>query len=122
MTMRLNQMPNSLIPPDELIQQWILQAPAYQNNGPNALEKFIATCAAQYGADVELDECCDWLINSKSSYPATVTSLRFYRRSSPINLKKQAIAILDRIQGSKQTWELEELEVVRRALDLVSSD
>jgi hypothetical protein len=40
-------------------------------------------------------------------------------RPKPLSLKEQSIALLDLIQGNQQLWQLEDLDVIRRALELI---
>lgn len=49
-----------ITPPSELVQQWRKSGPADAAVN-NAYECHIATCAAQWGADMELEACCEWM-------------------------------------------------------------
>jgi len=81
-------------------------------------EFHIATRAAQWGADQELEACCEWLHwQNLATHPELIPSLRAARRPKPPSLKEQSIALLDLIQGNKDSWQLEDLDVVRRALE-----
>ena len=50
---------------------------------------------------------------------ALVTDLRSTRRPKPPSLKEQALALIDLIQESKKMWQLDDLNVVRKALELI---
>ena len=72
----------------------------------------IITKAAQWGADQELEACCEALENWNSRIPP---NLRAARRPKSSSLKEQALEALDRMWngGSTHTdWEL-----FRRALE-----
>jgi hypothetical protein len=77
-------MTDPITPPPELVQQWYLDA-----TGP-LYEKEIAARAAQWGADQELEACCEWT----QGYAECGDSLRAARRPKPPSLKKQALAAL----------------------------
>ena len=40
-------------------------------------------------------------------------------RPKPLSLKEQSIALLDLIQGNQELWQLEDLDVIRRALESI---
>jgi hypothetical protein len=50
-----------------------------------------ANCAAQWGAEQELEACCRWLPKLP---PWSANDLRKHRRPKPPSLKEQAIAAL----------------------------
>jgi hypothetical protein len=67
-------------------------------NDSTPLPEYIATRAAQWGADQELKECC--LLLDSGEHAASYgchdgDSLRAIRRPKPLSLKKQACAALD---------------------------
>jgi hypothetical protein len=89
-----------ITPPPELVQQWghdaNLSGVPY-NDEHWAYEQHIATRAAQWGADHELEACCEWLVSEgwfKYEHEA-VEDLRAARRPKPPSLKKQALLVLD---------------------------
>ena len=102
-----NQHP--ITPPPELVREWI--EPSGYKVIPEWLHKLLQT-AAQWGADQELDACCEWL--NGGGYAGTGTSLRAARRPKPLSLKEQALEALDRMD---QLPTLEDMNVVRRALE-----
>jgi hypothetical protein len=111
-----------ITPPPELVQQW-RDVPEYATG----LEKLtmvtlttaklqeIATQAARWGADQELEACCEWVVNTRA-YDMTPGALRTARRPKPPSLKEQALQILDVTQKG---WGLAEvdLDTIRRALE-----
>ena len=114
-----------ITPPPELMQQW---AAEYWNDPGEPIgngEKYIATQAAQWGADQELEACCEWLGDAPVVYndngdlhPGSY--LRDARRPRP-SLKEQALARTDAIlndPGRALLVEVREtLELNRRALE-----
>jgi hypothetical protein len=113
-----------ITPPPELVQQWLcsddyLWGPLEQKSitiTANRLQN-VATQAAQWGADQELEACCKWLF--ESAYPHKVASvyLRTTRRPKPPSLKEQALELVRKIEGTGSPWALSELGVIRRALE-----
>jgi hypothetical protein len=104
-----------ITPPPELVQQWVNQFAGNQECMPEQI--YIARAAAQWGADQELEACCEWLQDPDLN--VDTYKLRAARRPKQSSLKEQSIALLDLIQGSKKTWQLEDLDVVRRALESI---
>lgn len=83
--------------------------------------------AYQAGADAELDECCNIALNDPVCGTAhqrrmLVNNIRTTRRPKSSNLKEQSIALLDLIQSSRKMWQLEDLNVIRQALEQLSDD
>jgi hypothetical protein len=104
---------NPITPPPGLVQQWTHE---YDRMDPRPnIEPFIATRAAQWGADQELEACCEWL--GQEGWSGESRQLRAARRPKPPRLKEQSIALIDRIQAAKETWDISELETIRRALE-----
>jgi hypothetical protein len=71
-----------------LVEQWRVKGSAVC--GPFAV--YIATQAAQWGADQELEACCEWL--DERVVLNGSTALRHARRPKPPSLKEQALAAL----------------------------
>jgi hypothetical protein len=85
-----NQHP--ITPPSELVQQWSVSSPIQHSDESWTYELFIAHQAARWGADQELEACCEWL----DDYLLAPKSgqLRAARRPKPPSLKEQALAAL----------------------------
>lgn len=81
----------SITPPPELVQQWWEEADQYQDD-PKTYFDYVATEAAQWGANQELNECCHLL---RLQGFDVVDDLRAARRPKPPSLKEQAIAVLE---------------------------
>jgi hypothetical protein len=102
-----------ITPPPELVAQWTEKAEHWEG----AYEIDIATQAARWGADQELEACCEVLdmVNS-SNYWSQV--LRSDRRPKPPSLKEQALADLDKIESSDRGgYAVADLTAIRRALE-----
>jgi hypothetical protein len=111
-----------ITPPPELVQQWFKQA--HESADPDnqlSYYDFIATAAAQWGADQELEACCKIMEDNKDYVCGGV--LRAIRRPKPPSLKEQALADLDSLiadlnnigMGFKTTN-------LRRALEALPND
>jgi hypothetical protein len=86
-----NQHP--ITPPPEMVQQW-MQGCYKSATKPDSYSDYIATQAAQWGADQELEACCEWLARNYD-YPQVNHPLRTARRPKPPSLKEQALVVLD---------------------------
>ena len=75
-----------ITPPLELVEQWF-------NYSPIDRGLTLATQAAQWGADQELEECCEWITGRDWTW--TSSQLRAARRPKPPSLKQQALAALE---------------------------
>jgi hypothetical protein len=109
--------PNAITPPPELVQQWDEECESGNNsevsNTFDALQWF-ASKAAKWGANQELEACCEWL----DDYLLAPKSgqLRAARRPKPPSLKEQALHKLDGLlldaPIDDTTW-----NTIRRALE-----
>jgi hypothetical protein len=72
-----------ITPPPELVQQWFDQAELATNR-----IHCIATRAAQWGSDQELEACCEWL----NADPELAQEFRTSRRPKPPSLKPSSQA------------------------------
>lgn len=99
-----------ITPSPELVQQW-------WDGTHGAFYEFeaVATQAARWGADMELEACVHYVDNVISGNKAR--ALRAIRRPKPPSLKEQSIALIDKIQSNKEMWQTDDLDVVRRALE-----
>jgi hypothetical protein len=113
-------MTHPITPPPELVQQWAQIPPVHQAVADHW--QHIATRAAQYGADQELEACCEYLVRCAQWEPEDVAELRAARRPKPPSLKEQSLALIDLIQGNREAWDISELDVVRRALEALPND
>ena len=116
-----------ITPPPELVQQWIREK--------DGLELVVAR-AAQWGADTELEACCEWIDASGSVFEYTdITKLgsnprvychsniakllRAARRPKPPSLKGQALVALNAIAtgANDMREQLYDFDTIRRALE-----
>jgi hypothetical protein len=104
-----------ITPSLELVQKWTDE---YIKAKPSCTgPELIATRAAQWGADQELEACCEW-VKSKQTYWAH-DELRAARRPKPPSLKKQALEQLDGIAAVFRMSHGGDLvcDTIRRALE-----
>jgi hypothetical protein len=83
-------MTNPITPPPELVQQWWEQADQYQDD-PKTYFDYVATEAAQWGADQELLACGNYLKQCAQWEEEDVTEFYNYRRPKPPSLRLQAL-------------------------------
>jgi hypothetical protein len=77
---------NFLVPLPEQIDEWFDDA-VRLNSTP---KYYIARQAAQWGADQELEACCEWFVRDWTDIE-TADKLRAARRPKPPSLKEQAL-------------------------------
>jgi hypothetical protein len=103
---------DSITPPPELVQQWDDEGtemfrPEYQLH--------LAARAAQWGADQELEACCEWVAVESIT---AATELRAWRRPKPPSLKEQALLQLDTLNADLAMHGRGcDLSQIRRALE-----
>jgi hypothetical protein len=83
-------------------------------------DQHIATVAAQWGADQELEACCEWV--KKVAIVQIADNLRAARRPKPPSLKEQALTALHAVAtGANDTREqYQDLDTIRRALEALN--
>ena len=110
-----------IVPPWELVQQW-REAPEFSALSPCVMVTVtttklqdIATQAAQWGADQELEACCEWFSVPCPSYGR---ELRNARRPKPPSLKEQALQALAEADVGLTELEWPQCsDTIRRALE-----
>ena len=107
-----------LVPPPELVEQWTAQG--VNREAGTSFMTWFATQAARWGADQELEACCEWLGDAPVVYndngdlhPGAY--LRDARRSKMLSLKEQALALLDKAEDP--SWDINDFSIVRKALE-----
>ena len=95
-----------IIPPEELVDKWVDEYHRAKVKHHN-LVIYIAGKAAQWGADAELDACCEWLGVQETRSPkwfdlrhdacALVSDLRAARRPKPLSETDQALTDLEQL-------------------------
>ena len=71
---------------------------------------------AQWGADQELEACCEWL-ERNYNYPRADHPLRLARRPKPLSLKEQALEALEALPTPAGQVTADRLATIRRALE-----
>ena len=93
----------------------------------------IATQAARWGADQELDACCEWLetgpygFSIEATAPSLTKRLRTARRPKPPSLKEQALAALMNADGPDYpvptlVLHVDDATIIRRALEMLPNE
>lgn len=101
-----------ITPPPELVKQWYNECP----EANEASLPYVATQAARWGADQELEACCE-LVRDSDGYDAA-QGLRAERRPKPPSLKEQALEELSLISISPESGvRVSALDTIRRALE-----
>ena len=107
-----------ITPPPKLLQQWW-----DDTHGASYEFDAVATRVARWGADQELEACCQWLINEGHEYEHV--ALRDARRPRPLSLREEAMETLRSMQiepcwinGINTNAELmSKYDILRRALE-----
>ncbi len=76
--------------PAELVKEWINDGPPLDQ--PKHVARFIADRAAQWGADQELEACCEYLQSEIG--PLEAAHFRAARRPKPPTLAEQGLMAL----------------------------
>jgi len=79
----------------------------------------LAARLIQYGADQELNACCEWLENQ----PQWMEDLRAARRPKPPSLKEKALAVLEEEpEDAKEliVFDVDQVKIIRRALEALN--
>ncbi len=122
-------MTNPVTPPPELVQQWV--AEIWHEGTPvrvSLSDEHIATRAAQYGADQELQACCQWL--EPRLNPASIDDFRAARRPKSPSLKEQALKVLESVAvhelygnaTADNRLSADDMRTIRRALEALPDD
>jgi hypothetical protein len=99
-------------PSPELVQQWI-------NEKPGIYPEYLATRASQWGADRELEACCEWLHwQNLAWHSELIPSLRAARRPKSPSLKEQALESLHHLEAGC----LSNIDLLRRALEAIPNE
>jgi hypothetical protein len=112
-----------ITPPPELVEQWFHEV--QRNGDPDVVCWMQATAAkaAQWGADQELEACCEWLEKEREhlgwAYRLNPQTIRAARRPKPPSLKEQALTALDAIATGANNAREQYLDfkTIRQALE-----
>ena len=102
----MKMMIDPITPPLELVHQWVDMLASRSDHA-------VFTMAAQWGADQELEACCEWL-DEKTIINGS-TALRTSRRPKPLSLKEQALEAQQRMWDG--TSNHDDWNLIRRALE-----
>jgi hypothetical protein len=110
-----------ITPPPELVQQW-------WDGTHGAFYEFqaVATQAARWGADQELEACCKTFEDIWNNNEDLMTlsdhlrALRAYRRPKPPSLKEQALEALKKIEDNEATYL--DSSIICRALETLPDE
>ena len=103
------------IPSQELMQQWVDEI-YKQTECDDARDEHIATKAAQWGADQELEACCKWVECEIGHGREWNGKLRAARRPKPPTLNSIALQMLGTIE--RDAHYLPEItDTIRKALE-----
>jgi hypothetical protein len=106
-----------ITPPPELVLQWLEGGP---EDGEFGISKHVATQAARWGADQELEACCEYLTRCAAWEPwepEDIQEMRDLRRPEPPSLKEEAIDTLHLIRDHLPPDMYEKSFLIRRALE-----
>ena len=109
-----------ITPPPELVEQWKRTAPNWYWANETEHYHYITLCAAQWGADQELEACCEWVDWKWSGIKNR--ELRAARRPKPPSLKEQALDALERYTSGKTVLIDTSIDTIRRALEALPND
>jgi len=112
-------MTHPITPPPELVRQWMERIEYDEHTW--FYESYIAEQAAQWGADQELEACCEWTTANFGELPGQ--NLYLFRRLKPPSLKKQALALIDGCTDQEGDYlDDNALSIIRRALEALPDD
>jgi hypothetical protein len=111
-----------ITPPPELVQQWHHGWKQLSRDKLTDFPEYMATQAARWGADQELEACCEWLEDADldDSQKVSWVKLRLARRPKPPSLKELAMQAWCRFQASDHTTAdemMSDFATIRRALE-----
>ena len=110
-----------ITPPPELVEQWFLSARAMP---VDQWVTDVATQAARWGSDQELEACCEWL--KGTAHIGIDFELIHARRPKPPSLKEQAVFAAAVLRSPDETCSIAEIEqhwhTIRCALEALPND
>jgi hypothetical protein len=116
-------MADSITPPSELVQQWCEQLFGCPDE-PEISAYELVRLAAQYGADQELEACCEWVSQWRclvgGSRPEV--GLRAARRPKLPSLKERSLQLLETYNTSGVMLTAVQADTIRRALEALPDD
>jgi hypothetical protein len=124
-------MTNPVTPPPELVKQWEIDATLNRRAASLWTTAFAAE-AAQWGADTELEACCQALYSryvNTGLLPATAETvsqemrdwLRAARRPKPPSLKERSLQLLETYNTSGVMLTADQVDTIKRALEALDA-
>jgi hypothetical protein len=120
-------MTHPITPPPELVREWL--DTLFDEGGlgidPHKLSTGLAARAAQWGADQELEACCEYVYErlKVTTVARIAQELRDARRPNPPSLKDQALALIDGCNDPDNDYlDDNALATIRRALEVLPDD
>jgi hypothetical protein len=114
----MTQQQHPITPPPELRRLWVQEAQRISPYDPVKWMQHVSEKAAQWGADQELEACCDTL-RRHAHWDLAVCELVADRRPKPPSLKEQALAVLEdafnRLDAAHEN-------IIRRALEALPDE
>jgi hypothetical protein len=104
-----------ITPPPELVKDWAQKAQLLTGDDPVSFAELLCNKAARWGADHELEACCEWLV--ADHWETLSRGLRAARRPKPPSLKEQALTALEGYMTGKTILTKDSLDTIRRALE-----
>jgi hypothetical protein len=112
-----------ITPPPELVQQWARHILTPEEGGLALDLDWFANQAARWGAEMELEACCEWLFSSLCEDPQEVSQeLRTARRPKPPSLKQQGLEAAIRLGKKYPSYEGADIETIIRVLEALPND
>jgi hypothetical protein len=109
-----------ITPPLELVEQWECEY-HHMAYGPD-LSIFISEKAARWGADQELEACCEYLTRCAAWEPEDVQEMRDFLYHEPPSLKKQELAVLDKSEDTSLMSNQYPVTVLSDLIEQLESD
>jgi hypothetical protein len=123
----------ALTPPHKLVDAW---GDKYEGHMPEWVLRHVAAEAAQWGADQELEACCEHIRNYQWGFVDLpdgtkmhrAVHLELARRPKPLSLKEQALAVLGEWSASEfrhvdvENKICADMDTIRRALEALPND
>ena len=112
-------MTNPIIPPPDLVEKW--EAETAHTTKDEMWH--MAVQAARWGADQELEACCEWL-ERNYNYPRADHPLRTARRPKPPSLKEQLLQKLEHIRDVADKYQDTQnaIDDLRETLEALPND
>lgn len=105
-----------ITPPPDLVEHWLKEFYGAKLQYVAEASIHLAARAAQWGADQELEACCEWL--AEETPEPYINALRTSRRSKAPSLKEQALLAIDTAVADYRIA-ADVADVVRRALEQI---